>query len=299
MTSIELKKVSLSNGETLGYRERSGGDKVVLLVHGNMISSKHWDVVMENFHPSYKVVAVDLRGFGISTYLSPIESIKDFADDLKLFVDSLGLRDFVLVGWSMGGGVAMQYAADHSEDLDRLILLASLSTRGFPYMGALEVDLPPRRLVNREEIANDVIKSIPITNAYRTRNKDLLRMIWDRFIYTHNRPSEDQYEAYLEDMLTQRPECLIDAYHVNNIFNISHTDNGLAAGTGEADNIRIPTLILWGQNDIVTTEKVAREIQEDIGDNVEIICLENCGHSPLIDDLDQLLARMSEFIESK
>jgi pimeloyl-ACP methyl ester carboxylesterase len=169
MRKVELKFVELPNGETIGYREREGGDKVVLLVHGNMISSKHWDLVFENMDETYKLYALDLRGQGVSSYNKPITSLKDFSEDLKLFVDMLGLQKFSLVGWSMGGGVSMQFAADYPDYVEKLVLVASLSTRGYPLYKVNEYGQPvwTERLKTKEEIAQDTARSIPISNAYK------------------------------------------------------------------------------------------------------------------------------------
>lgn len=68
----ELKKVVLQNNEQIAYRERDGGDKIVVLVHGNMTSSKHWDVLIDNMDPKYKIYALDMRGFGESTYFERV-----------------------------------------------------------------------------------------------------------------------------------------------------------------------------------------------------------------------------------
>ena len=100
MAKVELKSVKLSNGETIGYREREGGTDTLILVHGNMISSNIGALVIDNIDSEFKVYAVDLRGFGISSYNESINSLGDFSDDLKLFVDQLGLKKFSLVGWS-------------------------------------------------------------------------------------------------------------------------------------------------------------------------------------------------------
>ena len=69
-------------------------------------------------------------------------SIKDFSDDLKGFVDALGLRDFYLVGWSTGGAVCMQFEADYPGYCEKLVLLASASTRGYPFFGTKEDGTP-------------------------------------------------------------------------------------------------------------------------------------------------------------
>ena len=129
---MNLQKVVLPNSEQIAYRERAGGEKIVILVHGNMTSSKHWDLLMDVLDAKYKVYAPDLRGFGESSYNERITSIKDFSDDLKGFVDALELKDFYMVGWSTGGAVCMQFVADYPGYCEKLVLLASASTRGYP-----------------------------------------------------------------------------------------------------------------------------------------------------------------------
>ena len=49
-----IEEISLGNGETLGYRERDGGTEKLLLIHGNMTSSKHWDILIEKMTQSIK-----------------------------------------------------------------------------------------------------------------------------------------------------------------------------------------------------------------------------------------------------
>jgi pimeloyl-ACP methyl ester carboxylesterase len=297
LSQITLKKVELKNGETLGYREREGGAEVILLVHGNMTSSKHWDLLMENMSPKFKVYAVDLRGFGISTYKKPINSLKDFADDLKLFVDALQLSEFSLVGWSTGGGVGMQFAANHPSYVQKLVLIASVSTRGYPFFKADETGQPilSERLRTKKEISEDPAKTIPVLTAYGSKNKDFLRALWNMAIYTHHQPIAERYEEYLEDMLTQRN--LVDVYHALNTFNISRQHNGLSEGTRDAEKIQAPTLVLQGKKDHVVLPTMAEEIMEDLGEQAKLTYFENCGHSPLVDDLDQLLEAVTEFLQ--
>ncbi|MGM9945114.1 MAG: alpha/beta fold hydrolase, partial [Lysinibacillus sp.] len=55
-----LKKVELSNGETITYRERLGDGQLVILVHGNMTSSKHWDLLIESLDEQFHIIALDL-----------------------------------------------------------------------------------------------------------------------------------------------------------------------------------------------------------------------------------------------
>jgi pimeloyl-ACP methyl ester carboxylesterase len=295
MGVTKLHTIHLTNGETLGYREREGGHIPLVLVHGNMTSSKHWDVFMEAMPSDYKIIAVDLRGFGMSTYKQPIGTLKDFSNDIKLFVDAVGWQRFVIMGWSLGGGVAMQFAADYPEYVEKLILLASASTRGYPFYEMNAKGEIVKRCETIEEIYQEPSKTIPVSEAYRTKNKAFLRQMWDLLIYTHNQPDEEKYDEYLDDMCTQRN--IAEVYHALNIFNISHHHNGLTDGNGQVDRIPGPVLILWGENDLVVTEQMTKEIIEDLGDKAETVILKGCGHSPLIDDVHQLVQAVDSFLK--
>lgn len=294
---ILLKKVDLPNGETIAYREREGGDKKLLLIHGNMNSSKHWDVLIESIDPIFKVYAMDLRGFGESSYKTPIYSIKELSDDIKLFVDQIKLTDFSMIGWSLGAPVCMQFVADNPNYCQKLILLAPGSTRGYALYEVGENGLPDitKRLHTFEQVKNDLTKVVPTETAYANKNREFLRYVFDAVIYTKNKPDPKRYEEYIDDMLTQRHYA--ETVHALNYFNISDEHNGLIEGNGQARSIMIPTLVLRGDRDLVITKQMAKEIVNDIGENARLLDLVDCGHSPLIDDLDQLLQIVSEFLE--
>lgn len=122
---------------TVGILERSADDPetlpehTVILVHGNVSSSLFWQEVMQDLPSDLRVIAVDLRGFGETESL-PVDAtrgVRDFSDDLHATLTALGLETAHLVGWSMGGGVVMQYAIDHP--VLSLTLQAPVSPYGF------------------------------------------------------------------------------------------------------------------------------------------------------------------------
>ncbi len=294
--SVTLDTVALENGETLGYRERDGGHIPVVLLHGNMTSSKHWDVVLEAMADRYKLYAPDMRGFGESTYNERIDSLGDFAEDLALFVDELGIETFHLWGWSTGGGVAMEYAATHPDRLDKLVLLAPCSTRGYPMYEKDELGNPTETLLTtREEIERDPVQVVPVLQAHEQRDGATMKAIWDQLIYVNDRPEPERYDVYVEDMFTQRN--LVDVDYALVHFNISSEHNGVADGTGLVDDIETDTLVLRGEDDLVITEQMLEETLTDLGENATFVELEGCGHSPLIDDLEQLLIEIEWFLE--
>ncbi len=283
----------------MGYQERDGGEDIVILIHGNMTSSVHWDLVLENMDERFKLYAVDLRGFGTSTYHQKITAIKDFSNDVKAFVDTLEISDFSLVGWSLGGAVCQQFCADYPDLCKKLVLLASGSTKGFPFFGTDEKGLPDttKRLQTIEEVRHDKGKTAVVQGAYDQGNREVLKMIWDLSIYTNKKPEADRYEKYVDDMMTQRN--LAETYQALNIFNISGQSNGLTDGNNQVRNINLPVLILRGENDLVVSKQMTDEIIEDFEGKAEFVELKNCGHSPLVDDLATLLSHMERFLTRK
>lgn len=299
MSIVEmLQHIALQNGETITYRTREGGDDIVVLVHGNMTSSKHWDLLLEKMDPRFTIYALDMRGFGGSTYNKRITSIQDFSDDLKLFVDALDLKDFTLVGWSTGGNVAMQFCADYVGYCKKLVLFASGSTRGYPFYASNADGTPDlqNRLQTIEQIEQDPVKTIPMQQMYDTKNRDGLKFVWNSAIYTQNVPDDAHYEAYVDDMLTQRN--LADVYHALNTFNISAVSNEVSEGTNQVDAIQVPTLILHGDRDYVVPMNMTNEIIEDFKGRAQVVMLENCGHSPLMDALEEVNDAIGQFILS-
>ena len=120
-----------------GVLERVGDDpgaspeRTVVLVHGNVSSALFWQELMRDLPSGLRVIAVDLRGFGASE-AKPVDAtrgLRDFSDDLAAVLEALGIPAAHLVGWSMGGGVVMQYALDHP--VLSLTLQAPVSPYGF------------------------------------------------------------------------------------------------------------------------------------------------------------------------
>lgn len=295
---VKFKKLNLNNGEQLAYRERSGGKQIIVLVHGNMTSSKHWDLLLESLPKKYKIYAPDLRGFGGSSYKSRINSLHDFAQDLKCFFDKLNLKNIILIGWSTGGGVAMDFTADNPEYIEKLILLESVGTKGYPIYKKDKngKPIPGELLSTKEEIANDPVQVMPILDAYKNKDKKTMKMIWNNTIYTDNKPQPEKYNEYIEDMFTQRN--LVDVDYALVHFNISNQETKLEKPEKKAQKINVPTLILYGDKDKVVSEQMAHDIDNDIGSNSKLVYLKGCGHSPLVDDLKQLKRKIINFIEA-
>jgi len=108
----------------------------VAFIHGNVSSARFFEETLLALPSGYWAIAPDLRGFGRSEArtVDATRGLRDFADDLRALFVELGLtgtRRPHLVGWSMGGGVVMQYAIDHPADVASLTLIDPMSPFGF------------------------------------------------------------------------------------------------------------------------------------------------------------------------
>ncbi|MGO2745615.1 alpha/beta fold hydrolase [Microbacterium sp.] len=106
-------------------------ERTIVFVHGNVSSALFWQETMLALPADMRAIAVDLRGFG-DTEVLPVDAtrgLSDFSDDVHAALKVLGLETAHLVGWSMGGGVVMQYALDHPSL--SLTLQAPVSPYGF------------------------------------------------------------------------------------------------------------------------------------------------------------------------
>jgi pimeloyl-ACP methyl ester carboxylesterase len=135
MPGITAERVPTSRLTTavLSMAGRSGPP--VLFVHGNVSSSLFWQPTMLALADGYRPLAVDLRGFG-ETDPEPVNATRglgDYADDLAAVIDALGLTSVHLVGWSMGGGVILQYLAERpaAHRAASVTLVAPVSPFGF------------------------------------------------------------------------------------------------------------------------------------------------------------------------
>ena len=105
----------------------------VIFVHGNASSSRFFEETLAALPPGYRGLAPDLRGYGDSETkpLDATRGLGDFSDDLHDLVEALGLEAFHLVGWSVGGSVAIQYTMDHPSGVASLVLVDAMSPYGF------------------------------------------------------------------------------------------------------------------------------------------------------------------------
>ncbi len=128
---IDTDRLSVNILERVGDDTAAPPENTIVLIHGNVSSSLFWQELMQDLPSDLRVIAIDLRGFG-GTESLPVDAtrgVRDFSDDVHATLAALDIDTAHLVGWSMGGGVVMQYALDHPAL--SLTLQAPVSPYGF------------------------------------------------------------------------------------------------------------------------------------------------------------------------
>lgn len=296
MKNYEVKTLLLSNGETIAYREAGQGEKTVVLIHGNMSSGVHFQTTMERLEGEYKVYAPDMRGFGDSSYNSPLNSLHDFSEDIRLWIEALDLTDLYILGWSTAGGVVLELAADIPERITKVFLLDSVGLKGYPMFKKDAAGQPvlTELLTEKDDIAVDPVQVLPILGAYASANKELLKIIWNAAIYTKVQPEEAEYDAYLDAMIQQKNLVDVDYSLVH--FNFTHDFNGISQGSGRIDLVKAPVVIIHGKDDLVVPYNQAEEMKSYFGDRAVLVGLDGIGHSLPTDDLDLFVSILKEHI---
>ena len=110
------------NGTRLHY-EVAGSGPTLVLVHGGAMDMRMWDDQMGPFTQRYRVVRYDVRGHGRSAL--PSGENYSRPDELKALLDYLGIRRASIVGLSMGGGIAIEFALSYPDATDALVPIGS------------------------------------------------------------------------------------------------------------------------------------------------------------------------------
>jgi branched-chain amino acid transport system permease protein len=245
---------------TMHYLERGAGAAPVVFVAGFIATHRWWLPTLERIPADYRAYAVDLRGTGQSETTASGYALAQLADDLHQFVEALGLARFALVGHSLGGGVALQYALEHPDRLTALALVDPLAASG--------TRLTPEVTdwINAQCGVPDGIRAIlvgafatPPTGAY-LEQLESDGLAWGQGIY----------QGMMDEMAR---------------FNV----------VDRLPTLAVPTVLTWGDKDGVIPFAAIAEIFTAIpGCGLEI--WHGVGHTPPIEIPDRFVALLTGFL---
>lgn len=199
---------------TLNYRKQGTGPDLVIL-HGFLGSLDNWQTQARNLEDEYTVWTLDLRNHGRSPHADE-HTYQIMATDLSAFCDEHELGKFHLLGHSMGAKVAMYFADQHSECVDKLILVdmgMKAYTGGHEEILDALNDLPVNEITSRQEAENHLSKRIRDLGIRQFLLKNLARKPGNEYEWRFNLPALTKaYPNILEAYEPSKP------YEGNTIF---------------------------------------------------------------------------------
>jgi pimeloyl-ACP methyl ester carboxylesterase len=151
-------RFAVIDGVKIHYKDQGHGP-AVLLIHGSMGDTIDWDGWVDVLSPRYRVIRIDLPGFGLSGEIANGNYSID--RDLSLIdglMDTLGAETFAIVGVSYGGPVAFRYAATRTDRVSALIIMNSAGVE----MGKQAVD----KKTGKGQFYASISSDAPLTRAF-------------------------------------------------------------------------------------------------------------------------------------
>jgi pimeloyl-ACP methyl ester carboxylesterase/DNA-binding transcriptional ArsR family regulator len=121
---IRKKKIVKNNGVKIAYYVYGEGEPTILLLAG-LVTSEMFNPQISYFSQKYKVVTIDLRGTGESDKPAGEYTVDMHMDDLRLIIEDLQDKNIIIIGFSMGGTIAIKYVANHPEKISKIVLWAT------------------------------------------------------------------------------------------------------------------------------------------------------------------------------
>jgi len=292
---MEKKFVSIGN-ETLAYIDEGHGEAVVLL-HGNMSSSVHYEPLITRIKDRFRCIAPDLRGFGDSSYNHRFDSLDELAEDVRAFMDKLGIESAYVVGWSTGGGIGLKLCAMYPEKVKKFFSIEGAGCKGYPIFKKNEQFKSTKEPYgSKEEMAADPIQVAPMIRVFDQKDAAMMASVWDATIYTVNKPTEEQSALWIEETLKQRN--LPDVDWALATFNMTDEYSPYKKGDGTIKNVKCPVALTTGEKDVVVPGYMVMDNYNALGELATLIPYIDCGHSPMVDCPDKIAEDVKNFFLS-
>ena len=290
---MEKKKISIG-AEELAYLDIGEGE-VVVMVHGNMSSSVHYEPLISRLKEKFRCIAVDLRGFGDSSYNNRFDTLDELAEDVNALTEALGIDKYYLIGWSNGGGVGLKLCSKYPEKVKKFFDIEGAGYKGYPLYKKENYKSTGKPYESKEEMATDPIQVAPVLAIFEKGDAPMMTSIWDATIYTVNKPTKEQNELWMSETLKQRNLVDLDWALANLNMSEEYTPYGL--GDGTIKNIVCPVALTMGEKDVVVPDWMVMDNYNILAEKATLLPYPNCGHSPMVDCPDKLASDVIEFFK--
>ena len=245
--TIDFRYAALPNGITLHYAA-CGEGPLILFIHGFPEFWYEWKEQLAEFGRDHLAVAPDMRGYNLSSRPAEVSAYKPkyLVEDLRLLLDHLNTDRCVMVAHDWGGAIAWNFAVQHPDRLERLVIVNA------PHPVTFSRELRNNPQQQRASAYMNLFRS---DKAERVLSEDnharLTRMTLDAWAANGGAASRQDRQAYLEAW--SQPGALTGAL---NYYRASPLHPPEAAGAElppKLDRarfrVRVPTLVIWGERD--------------------------------------------------
>ncbi len=239
------EKTAVVYGQNIRFIEAGQGPALILL-HGLGSVKEIWSANIGALSAKYHVYAPDQIGFGHSDKPLLEYKIATFVDFLHAFMQSQNLSKATLVGNSLGGWIAIDFAARHPEMVDKLVLVDSA---GLPFGKPLAVDLNPASLADMRTLLDSLFYD--------------KKMVTEQFVL----------------------QAFTNHVRNNDAYTIQRTLAGFAQNQFEdakLSSIHTSTLVVWGRQDELIPVSSGEKLRGGIP-GAKLVVFEQCGHVPQLE----------------
>jgi pimeloyl-ACP methyl ester carboxylesterase len=257
-------------GYKLHYLEAGRGEPIILL-HGSGGEGARWMPTIQGLAANFRVIAIDQVGFAQSDKPLTIYHSGVFAGFLAQFMKTIGVPKAVIMGQSMGAGVALYLAVHHPEMVERLVLVDGGGFRAAAGTPPVAPNWHNRQIANAGTLEES-------------------REYLEKLYYDH---------SFVTDKLVEQNLILRlrSAYTVESMQTAS--DRGLGGvSEDEVRAIKAPTLLIWGMNDPLSAVANADKLNAAIKNSRKIL-FEKAGHYPFLEHADKFNQAVLEFLKSQ
>lgn len=215
----------------------------VILLHGMLGDLSNWTATIQCLaETGYRVIAPVIPVYGLSLRQTSVPGLADYLDS---FLQHLSIDTSILVGNSLGGHVALLYALERPARVAAMVLSGS--------SGIYEAHLG--------------------TSTMRRYDRDFIRERTELTFYDPAHATEELVDEMM-DVVSDRPRAL-------RLIKIARSaDKEIVLE--ELPKLDMPTLLVWGNNDVITPPDVGEEFRNELP-NAELHFIDECGHAPMIE----------------
>ena len=255
------------------YYETAGTGLPLVMIHAGVADSRQWNNEFAFFSKNHQVLRYDLRGYGKS---EPVEGEFSHMSDLVSLVKTLEIREpFVLMGCSMGGGLAMDFALTHPSSVKALIMVGSGPS-------GLELDVPtPAKFAEAEK-------------AFEAGDLDLVAEIETQIWFDGMGRTPEQVNPTMRNLLYEMNRLALSHEARQLGKRLPNTETPAAERLKDID---LPVLILVGSHDTPYILAAADTMEEKITSARKVI-IEDAAHLPNMDQPDEFQRILQDFLES-